>query len=360
MTKQNTTTSKYYGMVNLSYLKSFRTAHRAGRTRRRDQRGQRRKRQLFGDGIPQQLADLPFGRRAISAFGTPHRFEQHRPHGGRLRDGQLLVRQPLHARRKLPRGRIVELRQQTARVVVLGRGRAVESHEREIHEPQNLRQPRPESQHRHHRQLQLRAEPDPQHVQVPDDVRRNHGRRAHVAGQPRPQMADDAQTQHRRRTGFLQNRINLEFNYYSNTTDNNITRVDILPSTGFSSYTANQGDVSNKGFDFNLSVTPVRTKEWQLNLFVNGQHNRNKLTNLSEALKDYNKQIMEQQTTTDKTKIENVFLFEGGQIAHGDLRRAVGRHRPRHGSGDIHHQGRQAHLHVELGGSGGRGRHGPT
>lgn len=113
--------------------------------------------------------------------------------------------------------------------------------------------------------------------------------------------------------GFLQNRINLEFNYYSNTTDNNITRVDILPSTGFSSYTANQGDVSNKGFDFSLSVTPVRTKEWQLNLFVNGQHNRNKLTNLSEALKDYNKQIMEQQTTTDKTKIENVFLFEEGK-----------------------------------------------
>lgn len=158
--------------------------------------------------------------------------------------------------------------------------------------------------------------------------------------------------------GFLQNRINLEFNYYSNTTDNNITRVDILPSTGFSSYTANQGDVSNKGFDFNLSVTPVRTKEWQLNLFVNGQHNRNKLTNLSEALKDYNKQIMEQQTTTDKTKIENVFLFEEGKSLTAIYAVPVGRHRPRHGSGDIHHQGRQAHLHVELGGSGGRGRHG--
>lgn len=113
--------------------------------------------------------------------------------------------------------------------------------------------------------------------------------------------------------GFLKNVVNLEFNYYWNTTDNNITLVNILPSTGFSTYTANQGDVTNKGFDFNLSVTPVRTKVWQLNLFVNGQHNRNKLTNLSEALKDYNKQIMEQQTTTDKTKIENVFLFEEGR-----------------------------------------------
>ncbi len=113
--------------------------------------------------------------------------------------------------------------------------------------------------------------------------------------------------------GFLNNRINMEFNYYWNTTDNNITRVEILPSTGFSSYTANQGDVTNKGIDFTLSVTPIRTKNWQLNLFVNGQHNRNKLTNLSEALKDYNKQIMEEQTSTTQTKIDNVFLFEEGK-----------------------------------------------
>lgn len=113
--------------------------------------------------------------------------------------------------------------------------------------------------------------------------------------------------------GFLDNRINLEFNYYRNTTDNNITQVEILPSTGFSSYTANQGDVSNRGFDFSLSVTPVRTRSWQLNLFVNGQHNRNRLTNLSEALKDYNKQVMEQQNASGGTKIDNVFLFEEGR-----------------------------------------------
>lgn len=112
---------------------------------------------------------------------------------------------------------------------------------------------------------------------------------------------------------FLKNRVNLEFNYYSNTTDNNITNVSILPSTGFAAYTANQGDVSNKGFDFNLSVTPLRTKVWQLNVFVNGQHNRNKLTNLSEALQDYNKQIMESQVNAKGTKIDNVFLFEEGK-----------------------------------------------
>ena len=112
---------------------------------------------------------------------------------------------------------------------------------------------------------------------------------------------------------FLKNRVNLEFNYYSNTTDNNITNVSILPSTGFATYTANQGDVSNKGFDFNLSVTPLRTKVWQLNVFVNGQHNRNKLTNLSEALQEYNKQIMESQVNAKGTKIDNVFLFEEGK-----------------------------------------------
>lgn len=113
--------------------------------------------------------------------------------------------------------------------------------------------------------------------------------------------------------GLWKDRINLEFNYYMNTTKDNITQASILPSTGFSTYTANQGDVENKGFEFSLSVTPVRTKEWQLNLFVNGQHNRNKLTNLSAALKEYNKTIMDSQTGTKGTKIENVFLFEEGK-----------------------------------------------
>lgn len=105
-------------------------------------------------------------------------------------------------------------------------------------------------------------------------------------------------------------RVNLDFNLYRNTTRDNITQVSILPSTGFPSFTANQGDVENKGIDFNISVTPLRTKDWSLNLFVNGQHNRNKLTNLSEALKDYNQSVMDNQLNSSGTKIDNVFLFE--------------------------------------------------
>ena len=108
-------------------------------------------------------------------------------------------------------------------------------------------------------------------------------------------------------------KLNVDFNLYRNTTRDNITQVSILPSTGFPSFTANQGDVENKGLDFNLSVTPLRTKDWMLSLFVNGQHNKNKLTNLSESLKAYNESIMDNQLNSTGTKIDNVFLFEEGK-----------------------------------------------
>lgn len=113
--------------------------------------------------------------------------------------------------------------------------------------------------------------------------------------------------------GILKNVVNMEFNYYYNTTKDNITQVSILPSTGFSTYMANQGDVLNRGFEFNLSVTPYRDSNWQVNLFVNGRHNRNKLVKISESLKKYNEDVMNKQSASTGTKIKTVFLFEEGK-----------------------------------------------
>lgn len=112
--------------------------------------------------------------------------------------------------------------------------------------------------------------------------------------------------------GLLKNIINLEFNYYSNTTKDNLTSISILPSTGFSTYWANMGEVSNKGYEFNLSVTPYKTKDWQVNFFVNGTHNKNKVVKISDALKEYNKAVIAAQNDKKGSVLENVFLFEEG------------------------------------------------
>ncbi len=113
---------------------------------------------------------------------------------------------------------------------------------------------------------------------------------------------------------MLKGLMNFDFNFYSNTTNNNLTDIAILPSTGFTTYKANMGKVRNQGLEFALSVTPVRTKDWRVNVFVNGARNKNKLLSISDALKDYNETVKENQTTgTGKTKLERVFMFEEGK-----------------------------------------------
>lgn len=80
--KNNATSTSYYGKASLSYQKSF-----ARHTVQAVLGGEIKEDNAESDsysvtGIPQRLADLSFRRRAVSAFGTSHRFEQHRPHAG--------------------------------------------------------------------------------------------------------------------------------------------------------------------------------------------------------------------------------------------------------------------------------------
>ena len=116
---------------------------------------------------------------------------------------------------------------------------------------------------------------------------------------------------------LLQGLVNLDFNYYSNITKNNLTDIAILPSTGFSTYKANMGKVRNQGYEFSLSITPIKKNGWIVNAFVNGAHNKNKLLNISDALRDYNEVIKENQTAhlnyAGYTQLERIFLFEEGQ-----------------------------------------------
>ena len=48
----------------------------------------------------------------------------------------------------------------------------------------------------------------------------------------------------------LKGLLNLDMNYYYNTTEGSLTSVTIAPSIGFSELKVNQGDIVNKGIDF--------------------------------------------------------------------------------------------------------------
>jgi hypothetical protein len=70
-----------------------------------------------------------------------------------------------------------------------------------------------------------------------------------------------------------------------------VTDVTIPSSAGFTSYTDNMGEVSNKGYEVMLNLALLQGKDWNVNLAANGAHNKNKIVKIAESLKAYNDRV---------------------------------------------------------------------
>ena len=67
---------------------------------------------------------------------------------------------------------------------------------------------------------------------------------------------------------FLQNRIGLDFTYYRTRSENQILRVPLTLTSGYSARVINAGLIENKGIELMLTASPVKTNsfEWAINL----------------------------------------------------------------------------------------------
>lgn len=74
---------------------------------------------------------------------------------------------------------------------------------------------------------------------------------------------------------------------YAKKTSNLLNKMDLVPSTGFNSYTANVGAVKNTGFEAMVSTYLIRDTEKELIWMVSGRmaHNKNRINKLSDAIK---------------------------------------------------------------------------
>ncbi|HTH83026.1 MAG TPA: TonB-dependent receptor [Mucilaginibacter sp.] len=80
--------------------------------------------------------------------------------------------------------------------------------------------------------------------------------------------------------GFLDSRITGELDYYNRVNSNLLYPVNVSATTGFASYTGNVGAVRNRGVEFSINGSVVRTKDlkWDLNFMYS--HNDNVVTQL--------------------------------------------------------------------------------
>jgi hypothetical protein len=97
--------------------------------------------------------------------------------------------------------------------------------------------------------------------------------------------------------GFLKDVISPR--YYYKLTEGLITDINLAPSTGFSTYKDNLGDMSNKGYELYVVANVFRTSDWNVNLTGNLAHNSNQIVHISESLKSFNNNIDNFQTNTD-------------------------------------------------------------
>lgn len=80
---------------------------------------------------------------------------------------------------------------------------------------------------------------------------------------------------------FLNHRLRLSAEYYNRRTTDMLLNYPMAVSTGFSGYAANVGNMTNQGFEFELSGTPFSTRDFRWDITLMGSTVSNKVTKLT-------------------------------------------------------------------------------
>ncbi|MBL0259534.1 MAG: SusC/RagA family TonB-linked outer membrane protein [Saprospiraceae bacterium] len=105
--------------------------------------------------------------------------------------------------------------------------------------------------------------------------------------------------------GLIKDRLSLEYTYYIIDSKNQIVDVNIPWSSGFSVIPSNIGRMQNKGHELSLKAKPIKTKNFNWDLFVNFSKNDNVV-----------KTILENEDETDELNIYAGLVHFAG---HGSL-----------------------------------------
>lgn len=113
--------------------------------------------------------------------------------------------------------------------------------------------------------------------------------------------------------GLWNGRVRGEFNFYTKTTSNLLSSMNLPLSMGFPSYIANIGEVKNRGWEASLSAYIIRDHEKELNWMITGQlvYNKNWISKLSEAIKKQNETMLQ----SDDYDVANLFYEDRPQNA---------------------------------------------
>lgn len=113
--------------------------------------------------------------------------------------------------------------------------------------------------------------------------------------------------------GFNHDKIMIMPRFYNKLTRGLLADINIAPSTGNKSYTANVGDMRNRGFEINIQASVYNTKNLHITAFANMAHNTNTIVKISNALKSFNDSIDYKQANDPNFKGVPLLRYNEGQ-----------------------------------------------
>ena len=84
---------------------------------------------------------------------------------------------------------------------------------------------------------------------------------------------------------LFNNRLGMDFTYYSKKTENDILSATISRASGYSSARVNVGEVSNKGIELLINSGIIRRRNFEWNASLNFAYNKNKVIRLAGDIK---------------------------------------------------------------------------
>ncbi len=82
---------------------------------------------------------------------------------------------------------------------------------------------------------------------------------------------------------FLHDRLGFDFTYYSKQTTNDIVRITVSPTSGYSEYIENIGKIRNRGIELLMTGTPLKSAAFSWNISFNLAVNNNKVLEIGGA-----------------------------------------------------------------------------
>ena len=85
---------------------------------------------------------------------------------------------------------------------------------------------------------------------------------------------------------FFSQRMTFDAAYYNRTTKDQIFQVPLSAATGYVTRLQNAGEIRNQGFELTVGLSPIRTRDLDLNFLVNFTRNRSEVVALAEGVEN--------------------------------------------------------------------------